>query len=95
MSGYFSAYVSKANDSVSVVVGWYDDSHLTAKSNLGSALWVLQADPEILLHFGNVVVDDVDSNLQLAVAWCKVQLAITGRKKKRKKKNDMQSSNQF
>lgn len=79
MSKCSSAYASKANDSVSIIVGRYDDSHLTAKSYLGSALWILQADLEILLHFGNVVIDNVDSYLQLAVAWCKVKLARTGR----------------
>lgn len=72
---------------MSVIVSWYDDSHLTAESNLGTALWILQADLEILLHFGNVVVDDVDSDLQLAVAWCKEQLAKTGRKTKQKKRH--------
>lgn len=78
----FSAYLSKANDSVGVIVGRYDDSHLTTKSNLSPALWILQADHEILLLFGNVVVDDVDGYLQLAVAWREVQLTKTGRKKK-------------
>lgn len=77
--------MSKADDSMSVIVGWYDDGHLTAKSNLGTALWILQADLEMLLHFGNVVVDDVDRDLQLTVAWCKVQLPRTGREKKTKR----------
>lgn len=82
----FSAYLSKANDSVGVIVGRYDDSHLTTKSNLSPALWILQADHEVLLLFGNVVVDDVDGYLQLAVARCEVQLTETGRKKKRRAK---------
>lgn len=72
-----SSYLSKAYDSMGVIIGWDEHSHLTAKANLSPALRVLQADPEVLLLLRDVVINDVHGYLQLAVARRKAQFAIT------------------
>lgn len=72
-----SSYLSEANDSMGVIVDWNDNSHLTTKANLSPALRVLQADPEVLFFLRDVVIYDINCYLQLAITWCKVQLAIT------------------
>lgn len=42
-----------------VIVGWDNDSHLTTKSNLSPTLWILQADLEVLLLLGDVIIYNV------------------------------------
>ncbi len=79
-----SAYLSEADDSMSVIIGRDDDGNLTTKPNLGPSLWILQADVEKLLLLRDVIIYDVHCYLQLAVTRCKVQLAkaeCEGRKK--------------
>lgn len=41
------------------IVGWDNDCHLTTKSNLSPALWILQSDLEVLLLLGGVIIYDV------------------------------------
>ena len=67
-----SAYLSKADDSMGIIVGWDKDSHLTTKSNLSPTCWILQADVEVLLLLRNVVIYNVHCNLKFTVTWCKV-----------------------
>lgn len=54
-----SVYLSKADDSMGIVVGWDKDSHVTTKSNLSPALWILQTDVEVLLLLRDVIVYNV------------------------------------
>lgn len=46
-----------------IVVGWDNDGHLTTKSNLSPALWILQTDLEVLQLFRDVIIDDVHGYL--------------------------------
>ena len=73
------AYLSKADDSMGIVIGRDKYSHLTTKSDLSPSLRILQTDLEMLLHLGDVVIHDVHRDLQLAVTWGKVQLPETER----------------
>lgn len=72
-----SAYLSKADDSMGIIVGWNNDSHLTTESNLSPTLWILQADLEVLLLLWDVIIYDVHCNLKLTVTGSKVQLPKT------------------
>lgn len=74
MIHYLWDHLSKAYDSVGIIISWDNDGHLTTKSNLSTTLWMLQSDVEILLLFRDVIIDDVHCDLQLTVTGCKVQL---------------------
>lgn len=67
-------YRRKANDSMGIIVGWDNDSHLTTKSYFCSTLWIFQADIEVLSHLWDVIVNDIHCYFQLTVTGCKVQL---------------------
>lgn len=56
LSYNLSAYLSKANDSMGVIISWDNHSHLTTKSNLSPALRILQADLEVLVHLWCVII---------------------------------------
>lgn len=90
-----SVYLSETDDSMGIVIGWDNDSHLTTKSNLSPALWILQTDLEVLLLLGDVIVYDVHCYLKLAVTWCKVQLPETEHEKLKKKQTSFISLSGF
>ena len=69
-------YLSKAYDSIGVVVGRDDHCHLTPEADLSSASGVLQPHAEVLHLLRNVIVDDVNGDLQLAVARSEPQFAV-------------------
>lgn len=77
ISKCLSAYLSKADDSMGIIIGWNNNSHLTTKSNLSPTFWILQDDLEILLYLRDVIIYDVYCYLLLTVTWCKVQLPKT------------------
>lgn len=58
-----SAYLSKADDSMGIIVGWNNDSHLTTKSNLSPTLWILQTDLKVLLLLRYVIIYDIHGYL--------------------------------
>ena len=62
-----------------VVIGGDDHGHLTAKPDLRPAFGILQSDPEVLLPLWDVVVQNADRYLQLAVTGGEAQLAVAGR----------------
>lgn len=60
---YLCDHLSKAYDSMGIIIGWDNDGHLTTKADLGTTLWMLQSHTEILLLFRDVVVYDVHCDL--------------------------------
>lgn len=87
-----SSYLSKADDSVGIIIGWDNYFHLTTKSNLSSTFWILQPDQELLLHLRDVIIYDVQGYLQLTITWRKVQLPKTECEKVKETQQAFQNS---